>query len=187
MTEARFKVLLLLGLVASTTVAIWAWRTAVRPEGWICWLIWPSMLLHQCEEHVFTEPLLGRRFAFLDWVRSVGYDITVGRAFLLNVGVGWTLALASGLIGPHFMYVPLFVAVVEGVNGFWHLSVTALRQSWSPGTLTGTVLAAPLAFLLMHHELSRGAIEPWAAYGLLLAACLSHHRFLGSLPRVREA
>lgn len=183
-TEKLFQCVLLAGLVASIASAASAYCSATSAGGWIAWLIWPAMLLHQCEENVFTELALGRRFAFLRWVRTVGYDIPAARALRLNVLVGWTLALCAGFCGDGFVVVPLFVAAVETVNGFWHLSVTALQRRWSPGTLTSVVTTVPLGLALFHWALEQHLVTAPTCYALFLAACASHHLFLSSLPRV---
>jgi hypothetical protein len=187
LNESRLKMVLLAGLAVSCCVAVGVARTSSEPMSWMFWLIWPAMTLHQCEENVFTEMLLGKQHGFLNWVRSVGYDITPPRAFRLNIFMGWTLAILSGLAGSHFVYFPLFVAAAETVNGFWHLSVTALQQRWSPGTASGVLIVIPLGFWLFHTCLVRNFISPWSAVGLFLAACLSHHAFLGSLPRLSRS
>jgi hypothetical protein len=141
------------------------------------------MLLHQCEENVFTSLLLGPRFEFLRWLRTVRYDITPARALALNVLIGWTLAAACGLAGERFVLLPLFVTAVEGINGFWHLSITSQERRWSPGTLTGGLVAIPLAFWLMHTALWAGLVGPGTGLAIFLTAALSHHMFLVSLPR----
>jgi len=184
-TETWLKTVLLIGLAVSLTFVSQLIGTSSTPSRWMFWLIWPAMVLHQCEENVFTELVIGRDWTFTKWVRSVGYDISPRRALALNVGVGWTLAIVSGIVGPIFPAVPLFVAAVEAVNGFWHLSITALTRRWSPGTLTGVVLAIPLAFFLFHTCLIQGFTSPGLAFAIFLAACASHHLFLSSLPRVK--
>jgi hypothetical protein len=183
MTETKLKVVLLAGLLASVLAAAGARRWLGGEFAWLFWLIWPAMLLHQCEENVFSEFVLGKEFRFLRWVRTVGYDLTPTRAFMLNVLVGWTLAILSGVVGESFVAFPLFVAAVESVNGFWHLSVTALQRRWSPGTLTGTLVAIPLGFWLLHASITAGLISPWACLAIFVLAALSHHCFLASLPR----
>jgi len=188
-TEKLFRIVLLVGLVASISTAVVAWYRSETIGDWCYWLIWPAMLLHQCEENIFTELVLGRRFAFLRWVRTVGYDLPPARALTLNVFVGWTLALCagtfgSGLCGAGWCFVPLYIAAVEAVNGFWHLSVASLQRRWSPGTLSSIVITIPLACALFHDALARGWLEAPECYAMFFAACVSHHLFLHSLPRV---
>jgi len=188
--EKLFRVVLVVGLGCAIAVAAWAMSHAESLLAALSWLIWPAMIVHQCEEHLFTELALGRKFAFLNWVRSVGYDLSAGLAMRLNIGIGWTLGLAAGVCGSAsgnwLVMVPVFVATVEAVNGFWHLSVTSFERRWSPGTLSGVLFSIPLAFALVHHALAAGLVTATMSYGLLLAACLSHHLFLGSLPRISE-
>jgi hypothetical protein len=180
------KVTLLAGLIAAFTVAGWAMRDSAVSNAWIFWLIWPAMALHQCEENIFTELVLGKAGCFTNWVRTVGYDISPRRALALNVGVGWTMAIAAGIAGQHFPIIPLFVAIVEAINGFWHLSVTSLTRRWSPGTLSGVSIAVPLAVFLVYHCLKGGAVSPLATLIVFLIACASHHTFLMSLPRAQS-
>ncbi len=186
MTETWLKAVLLIGLAVSLAFVAQLVGTSSTASRWLFWLIWPAMVLHQCEENVFTELLIGRDWTFTRWVRSVGYDISTRRALALNVGVGWTLAILAGIVGPTLAIVPLFVAAVEAVNGFWHLSITALTRRWSPGTLTGVVLAIPLAFFLFHTCLIQGLTSPWLALAIFLSACASHHLFLSSLSRANH-
>lgn len=183
-TEKLFQCVLLAGLVASIASTAAAYCRATSTGDWIYRLIWTAMLLHQCEENVLTELALGRRFAFLRWVRTVGYEIPAARALQLNVLVGWTLAWSAAYCGDGFVVVPLFVAAVETVNGFWHLSVTALQRRWSPGTLTSVVSTIPLGLALFHFALEQRLVTAPICYALFLAACASHHLFLSSLPRV---
>lgn len=184
-SENMLKAVLSAGLVASVGVAVWIWRASGYEIDKLCWLIWPAMLVHQCEENIFTEWVLGPRYAFLRWVRTVGYDLTVGKALALNVGVGWTLAIFSGLCG-HHNPMPLFVIGVESVNAFWHLSVTSLQRRWSPGTASSVLLTIPLAFWLFYAFIDEGIVDWSTCLGLFLFAAVSHHLFLGSLPRVDQ-
>jgi hypothetical protein len=179
------KATLLLGLVAALAILAWMVHSGGDLAGWMFWLIWPAMAVHQVEENVFTELILGQRGRFTSWVRTVGYDITPRRALTLNVGVGWTLAIAAGLAGEHLPLVPLFVAIVEAVNGLWHLSITSLTRRWSPGVLSGVVIAVPLAFFLIFQCLRNGTVSPLAVLILIVLACVSHHLFLSSLPRMK--
>jgi uncharacterized membrane protein len=185
--EARLKFTLLCGLPLSVFSSAWAAQANRDLVGWMFWLIWPAMVLHQCEENVFTELVLGQEYRFTRWVRTVGYDISPSRALELNVLVGWTLAIASGFSGSRFAYIPLFVAAVEAVNGFWHLSVTALQQRWSPGTLSSVLVTIPLGCFLFYKCFSGEVVSRAACMGLFLAACVAHHVFLGSLPKVKRA
>lgn len=186
-TEKLFQCVLLTGLVASIASTVLAYCRATTTGDWIYRLIWTAMLLHQCEENVFTEFALGRRFAFLRWVRTVGYEIPAARALQLNVLVGWSLAWSAGFCGDGFVVVPLFVAAVETVNGFWHLSVTALQRRWSPGTLTSVCSTIPLGLALFHIALEQRLVTAPTCYAIFLTACASHHLFLSSLPRVASA
>jgi hypothetical protein len=183
--RALAKTILLAGLVSALAALAWMVRSGGEVTDWMFWLIWPAMVVHQCEENVFTELFLGRAGSFTSWVRTVGYDITPRRALALNVGVGWTLAIVGGLVGEHWPLVPLFVAIVEAVNGFWHLSVASLTRRWSPGTLSGVVIAVPLAFFLVYQCMRNATVSALAVLILFLLACLSHHLFLSSLPRVK--
>jgi len=183
--EHWLKVILLAGLVAASAPAAWMICRGAEMTGWVFWLVWPAMVIHQCEENVFTELILGRTGSFTNWVRTVGYDISPRRALALNVGVGWLLAIAAGLLGEKLPLVPLFVAIVEAVNGFWHLSVTSLTRRWSPGTLSGLTIAVPLATFLIFQCLGNGMVSALVVFALFLFACVSHHLFLSSLPRVK--
>jgi uncharacterized protein with HXXEE motif len=184
--EHWLKTILLAGLVAALAVAGWTMRDNSEPNAWIFWLIWPAMAIHQCEENIFTELVLGKAGRFTDWVRTVGYDISPWRALSLNAGIGWTMAIAAGFAGEHLPVIPLFVAVVEAMNGFWHLSVTSLTRRWSPGTLSGVSIAVPLAVFLVYQCLKAGAVSPLATFLVFLLACASHHAFLISLPRIHS-
>lgn len=182
--EHWLKTTLLAGLLAALAVAAWMMRGG-ETSGWMFWLIWPAMAIHQCEENVFTELILGRAGRFTDWVRTVGYDISPQRALALNVGVGWTMAIAAGIAANHWPVVPLFVAIVEAINGLWHLSVTSLTRRWSPGTLSGVLVAVPLAVFLAYQCMRNGTASAVAVLVMFLFACLAHHLFLMSLPRVK--
>jgi hypothetical protein len=182
-TEFRLKAILLAGLAISAAPALIAWRDGAAFAGWMFWLVWPAMTLHQCEENIFTEHALGPKYGFLRWAARMGYEISPARALALNVGVGWTLAIASGLVGSRFVYFPLFVIAVEAVNAFWHLSVTAHAQRWSPGTLSSALVTIPLAAVLFHTSASLGLAGSWGCLAVFLLAAISHHVFLGSLPR----
>jgi len=185
-SEHWLKTTLLAGLAVALAVGAWSIRATSESNAWLFWLIWPAMVCHQCEENVFTELVLGKAGRFTNWVQTVGYDISPRRAFALNVGVGWTMAIAAGLAGEHFPLIPLFVAIVEAINGFWHLSITSLTRRWSPGTLSGVLIAVPLAIFLLYQCLKSGLISPLATLLIFLIACVSHHGFLTSLPRVQR-
>jgi hypothetical protein len=182
--EGHLKFVLLLGFTVAVVTELC--RSTDRYDSFsrLCLLFWPAMLLHQCEENVFTELALGRRFAFLTWVRNVGFNITATRAIALNVGVGWSLAIMAGCVGALFPAMPLFLIAVEAVNGFWHLSVTSLQRRWSPGTLSSVLVTIPLAFAAFHIALTSQLVEPWECGMILVAAVFSHHQFLASLPRI---
>jgi hypothetical protein len=181
--EHWLKITLLVGLVVAATVAAAMFRGS-EPRDWMFWLIWPAMAIHQCEENVFSELILGRAGKFTEWVRTIGFEISPRRAMVLNAGVGWTMAIAGGLLGEQWPLVPLFVAIVEAINGLWHLSVTSLTRRWSPGTLSGIVIAVPLAFFLVNRCIRDGSALPVAVFALFVFACAAHHAFLMSLPRV---
>ncbi len=186
MNEWRLKLVLLAGLIGATVVVLGNWISGTSPANWMFSAIGWVMLVHQCDEHVFSELALGPQRAFLAWVRTLGYELSAGRALLLNVGVGWTLAMVAGCAGERWVVVPLFVMAVESVNAFWHLSLTALERRCVPGTLSSLFITIPFGFALFHLCLARHLISPALCYGLLLAAALSHHAFLSSLPRRRE-
>jgi hypothetical protein len=185
--ESVLKTVLLTGLVAAWATSAWVVHAGGEITDWMFWLIWPAMTLHQCEENVLTELVLGPGGRFTNWVRTLGYDITPPRALALNVGVGWTLAISGGLLGEDWPLVGLFVAIVEAVNGLWHLSVTSLTRRWSPGTLSGVVIAVPLAFFLIFQSLRNGSVSAFAVFIVFLCALIAHHLFLASLPRVKTS
>lgn len=183
--RALLKGVLLAGLVGA--VAVLLWRRGAAPgafAAWMFWLVWPAMALHQCEEHVFAEGVLGRRYAFLDWIARVGFHLTARQALALNVGLGWTMGVAAGLLGTVWPVLGLFAIAVEAVNGFWHLSAGSIVRSYSPGAATGVLVTVPVAFLLFHQALTLGLVTWPLALAVFFGACLSHHLYLTSLRRM---
>jgi len=179
------KIVLLAGLVGA--VAVLVWRRGAAPDAfaaWMFWLVWPAMALHQCEEHVFAEAVLGRRYSFLDWITRVGFRLTAQQALVLNVALGWTMGVAAGLAGSRFAVLGLFAIAVEAVNGFWHLSAGSIVRSYSPGAATGVVVTVPLAFVLFYQALHLGLVTWPLALAVFFGAGLSHHLYLTSLRRM---
>lgn len=170
------------GLPIAIAILVWQYNTA-STDGWVFWLVWPMMIIHQIEENVLTELFLGRRMAFLNWVDRQGFDISPHRALMLNCVVGWTLAILSGVIGTHWIQFPLFVVLVELINAFWHVSITSLQQAWSPGTLSSILVTIPICFAIINWAYSHQLATGFDCFILFVLATVSHHFFFRSLPR----
>lgn len=141
------------------------------------------MTIHQLEEHVFTEWVLGRRYAFLRWVETIGYSIGPLHAIVLNCGVAWTMALASWLSAPLLPWLGLFVLQVEAVNGVWHVATALGTRRWSPGIVSSVTLTVPAAAALTFTLLRTGQMSVLVVCGTAAIAVISHALFLNSLPR----
>ena len=84
--------------VLPASVAAWRQRGRLAEDGrWVAWLAGPALLYHQTEEWVWPG-------GFLPWFnRSVmgsgtdEFPITRRAGLIINVGLGWGLALASAL------------------------------------------------------------------------------------------
>lgn len=183
-SDGIMKATFLAGLAAALVHAAWQVQTGRTSADWVFWLIWPAMALHQAEENVFSEWVLGERFRFLNWVRQVGFSISPLRCGLLNFGVGWSLGLTAGAVGQTCVAIPLFVLFVETINGGWHLTQTLFGKSWSPGTLSSVFVTIPLGLSVTAWSVGSGLASPLTVIVIFAAAFLSHEMFLRSLPRV---
>ncbi len=183
MTEHQFKTLLLVGLAVSFNVVGWLWYRSESFRDWAFWMIWAAMVLHQCEENVFTEWAFGKQLSFFEWAHRIGYQLSLWFAVRANIGIGWTLAITSGIIGDQFCYIPLFVAAVEATNGFWHLSIFAYQQRWSPGSLSSLLVTIPITFALFRYCLDNNLVSHVGALIIFILAWGSHHQFFRSLPK----
>ncbi|MFN8150711.1 MAG: HXXEE domain-containing protein [Solirubrobacterales bacterium] len=119
-------------------------ETFLADGAWVRWLPLPALLLHQTEEWVWPG-------GFLPWfnreVMGSGedeYPITRRDGLIINVGMGWVVALAAGAGGesrPGIASAQL--AMLLGNSGL-HLAEVARTRTYNPGSLTAAALFLPL-------------------------------------------
>lgn len=184
--EGILKAVLVAGWIGTTVVLVAFWRTGADRLTLYCWAVGWVMTLHQCEEQVFTQWVLGREGNFLVWLQSIGLTVSARKAMALNLGIAWPLGLAAGAAGPRWIAIPLFVITAEMVNAIWHLSTIARARRWSPGSLSGALATIPLGICLWHECLR----QQNTSYGVLMLlvtfAILGHHAFIASLRAKRD-
>jgi hypothetical protein len=115
-----------------------------RNLGWAFWAPLPLYFWHQTEEWVWPG-------GFLPWFnRTVlesdedEFPITRRLGFVINAGIGWSLATASGLRG---IRSPLLGAVVLGQivgNAALHVALTIQARRYTPGVATSVVALGPV-------------------------------------------
>lgn len=180
----RYQWVLLAGFLAAVVLAGVSCITAKDwQEGWPGF-VFLMMAIHQIEEHILSEWWGGPNRSFLVWVRCLGFDLTPKRALILNCGVGWTLGLLAGFAGSDRVWIPLFILLVESVNGVWHLGQFVSRRLWSPGMVSSLFLTIPAGGIVSLGLLWEGRVAFWV-WGLLLGiAIMAHAAFLRSLPKL---
>lgn len=185
-TARHLKVVLWIGHVAAWLFLLWQLDPDAEWGTWILAAFPLVMTIHQLEENVLTEAVLGPTYAFLRWVKTIGFDISPGRALALNCGVGWTLAIAAACLGLRFPGFTLFVMLVEAVNGFWHVATAVRTRRWSPGIISSVAITIPVTLALTVWYLQLNRIAPTTILLCLVAAIISHAMFLNSLPKLQD-
>lgn len=111
---------------------------------WACWLPFPALLAHQAEEWV-------RPGGFLPWFNRevVGADadewpITRRDGLVINVGLGWGIAIAAGMLGPSRPALASAQLAMDLANAGLHISQAVRRRRYNPGLASATLLFAPL-------------------------------------------
>jgi hypothetical protein len=145
----------------------------VAGGAWMSWLPLPALLWHQAEEWV-------RPGGFLPWfnreVMDSGEDefpITRRDGLLINAGLGWGLALATGLSrSPALASCQL---AMDLANAGLHGSQLVLRRRYNPGSVTALVMFVPLGIAGLRRLLRREPrreVLAGAAAGLVASAGL---------------
>lgn len=189
-THGRWPWVAACAVLPATAAAGWQRERLARDARWVYWLSGPALLWHQSEEWVWPG-------GFLPWfnVTVMGateeFPITRRAALVINVGLGWGLALGSSLAGAR---VPELTTVNLGlING--NIGVhcgQALRQRrYNPGLATAVTVFAPyltLAVRRLSTHPSFGSRRTGAgvlagvAFSALVNAAV-HARARRSLPR----
>lgn len=116
----------------------------IADGAWVRWLPLPALLLHQTEEWVWPG-------GFLPWFnrevmasRDDEYPITRRDGLIINAGLGWGVALASGLAGKQRPGIAAAQLTMDIGNAGLHLAEAARSRSYNPGSLTAAALFLPI-------------------------------------------
>lgn len=185
-THGRWPWLAAAAAVPATAVLVARREQLAGDDGAVRWLLWatlPAFFWHQTEEWVWPG-------GFLPWFNRevVGSDddefpITREGGLVINVGVGWGLAVASGALGMRAPALGATVLASDLANAGMHLGLAARRRSYNPGTLTSALVFVPLgvAGLAAIARHPRGGLKPTAA-GLLGGALMG----VGTITRMKR-
>jgi len=133
------------------------------PIDWLLWAPLTAASLHIFEEFAWPG-------GFEGWYRKYRADAkSVNRRFLVIINVGlWITLLEAALAGrtPIGVLLLLIFSAILFSNGCWHLWASYKSRTYSPGTITGTLLYLPLAVFEYGGWLQQGraslAIVIWA-------------------------
>jgi uncharacterized protein with HXXEE motif len=117
------------------------------------WLLLIVYLVHQFEEH--GVDLLGRRYFFIEYARTVIADIGAASGFTLtplviyrsNTLFVWLPFLAAVWGNRRFLWPGLAAGGLLLMNGILHIALALLRGEYNPGAGSAIVLFLPTAFL----------------------------------------
>lgn len=158
-----------------------------RDLGWAFWSPLPLYFWHQTEEWVWPG-------GFLPWFnRTVlesdedEFPITRRLGFVINVGMGWSLATASGLRG---IRSPLLGAVVLGQvvgNAALHIALTIKARRYTPGVATSVFALGPVGVVGLAALASNPRVGTRTATLGAVAGIASGSVMLTTLRRRRQA
>lgn len=132
------------------------------------WLLWAPLgtaCLHVSEEFFWPG-------GFLAWYRTYrGGVATVNRRFLVIINAGLLVTLLEGALAGSTLFGAVVLLTFSGIlfsNGCWHLWASYNSHSYSPGTITGTLLYLILPFFEYFGWMRLGRISPSSAVVALL-------------------
>ena len=163
--------------VLPASVAAWRQRGRLAQDGrWVAWLAGPALLYHQTEEWVWPG-------GFLPWFnRTVmggtdEFPITRRAGLVINVGLGWGLALASALARKRAPALTTLNLGLMAGNSAVHLGAALVQRRYNPGLVTATIVFPPfVAFgmrsLVTDADVGRRLVNGGLAGGLVASAVM---------------
>jgi len=147
---------------------------------WLPHLAWPLWTLHEMEEFILAEAVLGKKYQFITWADRMGFRLDVKTCFVINPIFGWPLALLLPFVYELFPVVPLvMISGLNLTNGMWHLGMSQHFKDFSPGVLTGTLLYIPFGIIILVVSVIEGRVSwPMAMTAFLLGAAVHFLLFL---------
>ncbi|MEO6210276.1 MAG: HXXEE domain-containing protein [Gemmatimonadaceae bacterium] len=134
---------------------------SVATSGVMAWSLLVAVTAHQIEEFVWPG-------GFRAWY--IGYSPHVERALTTGFLVGFNVLLllgaalaATDFASPSIRFLWLVLASGVAINGVWHLRATLRSRRYSPGVVTGALLAVPLASYAFVHFVQCGWVAPRSA------------------------
>ena len=142
----------------------------------MAWLAGPALLYHQTEEWVWPG-------GFLPWFnRTVmggtdEFPITRRAGLVINVGLGWGLALASALARKRAPALTTLNLGLMAGNSAVHLGAALVQRRYNPGLVTATIVFPPfVAFgmrsLVTDADVGRRLVNGGLAGGLVASAVM---------------
>lgn len=133
----------------------------VATSGVMAWSLFLAVAAHQIEEFVWPG-------GFRAWY--IGYSPHVERALTTRFLVGFNVALllaaalaAIDFASPSMRFLWLALGSGSAINGLWHFTAMLRARRYSPGVLTGALIAMPLVSYAFVHFLECGWIAPRSA------------------------
>jgi len=126
-----------------------------------------AYLLHQYEEHWID--LFGNQYAFyqsvnqmllglLDAKNTLVLPLTKGAIFVINTSLVWLVGAIAIWRSPNHLFPTLAMVSITMVNGFSHIVLSVVKQSYNPGLVTAIVLFIPLSIIFYRSILIKNTL-----------------------------
>lgn len=131
------------------------------------WLMPVTYFIHAMEEYWCGE-------GFYRWAaRVMGWEMTPTQFIVLN-STAWVFMVVSILAlrkTPSIRWLTISFGTVAFINGFWHLVVSIWTGTYSPGTISGTLIWIPFGAATLYkawRHATRRAIGSGVLVGIVI-------------------
>lgn len=117
--------------------------------GYVLWLHFAVLLLHQYEEYAFP----GKFQIFYNKMifnknRITRFPLNRSGIFLVNVLLGWTGYFIASLLGTGAIWLTFGLIGITVLNGVMHTIMFFLLRKYNPGLFTGLFILIPFGLYL---------------------------------------
>lgn len=152
-----------MGLILAVPSAIYV--VVVRPPlvSQLLWLNLIFLLFHQFEEYRLPGTFPGMMNSVMfSSSQPDRYPLNSQSAFVINVGVGWSVYLASALFGEWHIWIGIAAVLVSVGNVIAHAFLFNFRGStlYNPGMATAVLLFLPISVAFLLVVISGGLASP---------------------------
>lgn len=134
------------------------------------WLVVAASVIHVAEEYLWPG-------GFLDAMRrtapAFAFAVNVPMAVVVN-GLFLAGVVAAAVVGPRLPVFALSAAALIAVNGWGHVAGTVRGRRYVPGTVSGLLLAQPVA-VLTYLAFSRAGLLSITVLTASLALGVAYH------------